>query len=140
MSSNSLHHHIIIKLFKLNMRTLVCYFYFTTLLHKKGLIYFELLLRWPYWPKSDVKNQTYLLTALLGNSVHKVMHHTGFCLLAPTIKYCGPIPQSTSRFKRSLLTWAMVFSVTVRISMTMSAASVYTSVYICLLFKQNKQL
>ena len=48
--------------FSANMLLLVWSFYFTTFtMQNRRLFYYELSLKWPYCPKSDVKNQTYIL-------------------------------------------------------------------------------
>ena len=56
-----------IKHFKLNILVRSCFYwlclFFTTLTIQYGILkYSEFSLKWPYWPKSEVKHFTYLLT------------------------------------------------------------------------------
>ena len=58
-----------IKHFKLNILVRSCFYwlclFFTTLTIQYGILkYLEFSLKWPYWPKSEVKHFTYLLTCL----------------------------------------------------------------------------
>ena len=58
-----------IKHFKLNILVRSCFYwlclFFTTLTIQYGILkYSEFSLKWPYWPKSEVKHFTYLLTRI----------------------------------------------------------------------------